>query len=105
MTVDTTLWVTLKLAIIEAKIPEWEIFFADMRAKVAAEEPGTLMFNMHRVQGQPGSYVMIERYADQAAWDAHSVKQGERGVVPEMMAFAAGPPEFLFLEAVAGPLR
>ena len=99
------LTVMLHLTILEDKLEAWEVFFADMRAKVAAEEPGTLKFDMNRVKGHPQRYLMIEEYADQAAWDFHSQKQTERGVKPAMRAFTAHPADFMILEPVGGSLR
>lgn len=102
---DHGIWMILPLTIAEGQYAAWETFFADMRASVAAEEPGTLRFDLFRVRDRPGRYTMIEHYDDQAAWDAHSRLQMERGVVPQMIAFQAAPPDFQFLEAVGGKLR
>lgn len=102
---DHGIWMILPLTIAEGQYDAWEAFFAGMRASVAEEEPGTLRFDLFRVKDRPGRYTMIEQYADQAAWEAHSQKQGERGVVPQMIAFQAAPPDFQFLEAVGGKLR
>lgn len=100
-----TLKMILPITIIEGKNADFEAFFAKMRAQVAAEEPGTLRFDMNRVKDKPQRYVMIEEYADEAAWAFHGQKQAERNVVPAMIQFTAAHPDFMFLEPVGGPLR
>jgi quinol monooxygenase YgiN len=37
----------------------------------AHEEPGNLMFIVHRVQDDPRTFFIYEQYADKAALDAH----------------------------------
>jgi quinol monooxygenase YgiN len=39
--------------------------------KASRQEPGCVSFFPHWVQGEPGTVVIFEQYADQAAEDAH----------------------------------
>jgi quinol monooxygenase YgiN len=40
-------------------------------ARIRAEEPGTLLYLCHRVQGEPTARVFYELYHDNAAFQAH----------------------------------
>lgn len=40
-------------------------------AEIRAHEPGTLVYNVHRVEGAPRQRIFYELYADRAAFEAH----------------------------------
>ena len=44
---------------------------AETVPEIAKHEPGTLIYTVHEVDGQPGQRVFYELYADRAAFDAH----------------------------------
>jgi quinol monooxygenase YgiN len=46
--------------------------FRQMVESVQANEPGTLMYAFHRLQGDPAEIVFWEAYADDAAFKAHA---------------------------------
>jgi len=37
-------------------------------------EEGTLMYTLHRAQGEPGKFLIYERYKDQAAFEFHGAQ-------------------------------
>jgi quinol monooxygenase YgiN len=49
---------------------EFEAVARELVAKVNANEPGCTLYALHRAE-TPGTYVLMERYRDQAAVDAH----------------------------------
>ena len=49
---------------------EFEAVAKELVAKVNANEPGCMLYALHHGE-QPHTYVFMERYADQAAVDAH----------------------------------
>ncbi|MBI2203638.1 MAG: antibiotic biosynthesis monooxygenase [Candidatus Rokubacteria bacterium] len=49
---------------------EFEAVAKELVAKVNASEPGCKLYALHHAEA-PGTYVFMERYADQAAVDAH----------------------------------
>ena len=53
------------------KIAVYESTFRDLRQKVLEREPGVTFYELCRVPDEPGSYRLVESYADQAAQDAH----------------------------------
>lgn len=67
----------------------------------ASREPGTLTYNLNQDPKQPARFTFYERYADQAAVDAHSsstaLKEGFRALKPLL----ARPPVIDFLDEVA----
>ncbi|WP_131742126.1 putative quinol monooxygenase [Actinomadura roseirufa] len=44
---------------------------AETVSKIKTEEPGTLVYAVHKVDGQPLQRMFYELYRDQAAFDAH----------------------------------
>lgn len=63
------------LARIKAKpecADEVAALFADMVAWVAANESATLTYACNRSHSDPSEFVFFERYADRAAFEAHS---------------------------------
>jgi quinol monooxygenase YgiN len=49
---------------------DFEAVARELVSRVRANEPGCLLYALHHGE-TPGTYVFMERYADQAAVDAH----------------------------------
>ncbi|WP_174299538.1 putative quinol monooxygenase [Caulobacter sp. S45] len=68
----------------EGREAEFERTFAEMTAKVKANEPGNQMYQLTRSRTEPRTYKVLEMYADQAAFDAHGssdhYKEGGRAL-------------------------
>ena len=77
---------------------EFESVAQEMVAAVKANEPGCLLYILTRAE--PQTYVILERYADQAASDAHVASAHFRAIGPRMGPFMAGRPEILRLTEV-----
>lgn len=69
----------------------FEAAFRQMEAKVAANEPGNLSYELYR-NGQPQTYVIIERYKDLAAVAAHG--RDARNLMSDLRDSLDGNPTF-----------
>jgi quinol monooxygenase YgiN len=49
---------------------DFEGLAKELAAQVMANEPGCKLYALHRGE-EPGTYVVLERYVDEAALDAH----------------------------------
>ncbi|MEV7418454.1 putative quinol monooxygenase [Streptomyces sp. NPDC089919] len=68
-------------------------------APVVRAEPGCLRYDLHRVSGDPDRFVLIERWASQAALEAHDVTPHMVEADAAGPAFRAGPAQVLVLDA------
>lgn len=68
-------------------------------AAVNANEPGCHLYTLNKGD-DPLTYVFMERYADQAAADAHRASDHFRTLGRAMGAHMDGPPEVLRLKEV-----
>lgn len=91
----------VKLTAAEGKVDE----LLDVAAKLVAAaegEPGTLAYTVHTDAAEPAAVWFYERYADQAALDAHA---GSTTMAEAMGAFAGvlgAPPEMHMLSIAQG---
>ena len=84
----------------EGREAEFERVFAEMTAKVKANEPGNQMYQLTRSRTEPRTYKVMEMYADQAAFEAHGssdhYKEGGRA----LRELVEGRPEVELLDTV-----
>ena len=76
---------------------EFEAVAKELVAKVNANEPGCKLYALHTVDGAPSTYVFMERYADQAAVDAHRQTEYFKALGRKMGDYMEGRPEILRL--------
>jgi quinol monooxygenase YgiN len=71
---------------------------------IQREEPGTIVYATHTVEGQPNLRVFYELYRDQEAFEEHERQVHTRRVLAEREQFLLGPAEvdFVTLQAAAG---
>jgi quinol monooxygenase YgiN len=67
-------------------------------ARIRSEEPGTLLYLCHRVQGAPSARVFYELYRDDAAFQAHEVATHIKEFHARRKPFMAGPERVEFLD-------
>lgn len=60
-----------KIKTLPGKASEFEALFNQLKAKIRADEPGNVYFDLYRSKIEPDSYIVMERYIDQAALDMH----------------------------------
>ena len=78
---------------------QFEPVAKELVAMVNANEPGCLLYVLLRGD-EPDSYVMMERYADEAAIELHRKTDYFKEIGKRMGAFMAGPPEVRVLAEV-----
>ena len=78
---------------------EFEAVAKELVAKVNANEPGCKLYALHHGEA-PHTYVFMERYADQAAVDAHRATDHFKTLGRKMGEFMDGRAEVLRLREV-----
>jgi len=89
---------TLKVR--EGKGADFEAVFLELAAKVRANEPGNLLYQLTKSRTDADTYKVIELYKDQDAVTAHGGSDHFRELGRKMGAFMAGRPEIEYLDAV-----
>jgi quinol monooxygenase YgiN len=70
---------------------------------VRAHEPGTVVYAVHRVEGQPLQRIHYELYRDRAAFEAHEAAPHTRRYLAERDAYLASTEvDWLTLQAGKG---
>jgi quinol monooxygenase YgiN len=88
------------LKIQEAKAAEFETIFTELSAKVKANEPGCLMYQLTKSRTEPGTYKVLEMYADADALKHHGGTDYFKASGALMGPCMAGRPEVEYLDAV-----
>ncbi len=91
------------VAILKVKDGEEGTFEAAMKeaiAAVGANEPGNLQYDMFKHKSEERTYVMMERYTDQAALDAHGQSAHFQKLFGALGGILDGPPALHMLDAV-----
>jgi len=91
--------VIAKIPIKEGKVEEAIQAFKELMVQVAKEE-GTLMYTMNRDESNPNILVIMERYKDKTAFNAHSSSPYFKAFLPKSAAFMAGRPEITVMEEI-----
>ncbi|WP_431958352.1 putative quinol monooxygenase [Nocardia lijiangensis] len=88
------------VATMVAKPGQEELVETTLRAAAPAvhAEPGCLLYALHRKAGEPGRFVMIEKWASKEALRAHGQGAALREVGAALGEALAGPPEVSVFE-------
>jgi len=78
---------------------DFEAVAKELVAKVTANERGCTLYALHHGEA-PGTYVFMERYADQAAVDAHRATDYFKSLGRKMGEYMDGKAEVLRLREV-----
>jgi quinol monooxygenase YgiN len=62
----------------EASAERFDRLVAELIERIEVEEPGTLVYAAHRVEGRPLQRIFYELYRDEAAFDAHEEQEHTR---------------------------
>jgi quinol monooxygenase YgiN len=92
--------VVAKLFVQEAKASEFETIFTELAAKVKANEPGNLVYQLTKSRTEPGVYKVLELYADEDALKHHGGTDYFKASGALMGPCMAGRPEIEYLDAV-----
>jgi len=94
------IWVIATLPIQPGKTDEFEKVFAELTEKVKGNEPGCERYELCRSTANPTTYVVVERYADQAALDQHGKTPYFLEAFGKFGGLLAGAPQIEFLKPV-----
>ncbi len=78
----------------------FEALMRDLMAQVKANEPGALLYQLHRKRGEAGTYVMLERYADEAALAGHASQPHFLAASAQLRTMLAAPPVMTIADEV-----
>ena len=82
------------------KTADFEKVFLDLAAKVKANEPGCLTYQLTRSKIEAGTYKVLELYASEDALKAHGGSDYFKAAGVAMGPLMAGRPEIEYLDAV-----
>jgi quinol monooxygenase YgiN len=68
----------------------FEALMTDVCAKVRENEPGVVHYSFAKGVGDPGTYVVIEVYRDEAALRAHAETDSVKASVPKVSLLVEG---------------
>ena len=88
------------LRVKDGKGPELEAVFADLAAKVRANEPGNSLYQLTKSRTDPNIYKVMELYRDVAAQDAHRGSEHFKAGGPLLGACLDGRPDIEYLDTV-----
>ena len=91
--------VVAKIPVKEGKADDMIALLKELMTHVAQEE-GTLLYTLNRDPANPNTIVIMERYNDKAALDAHSSTPHFKALASKMPELLAGKPEILVLEEI-----
>jgi quinol monooxygenase YgiN len=94
----TAIGVIATLTVAEGKNADFEAVFAEMAQGVRANEPGNEFYALTRSRSNPQVYRVLERYADQAALDAHGASDHFKAAGPKLAPCLAAAPEIEYLD-------
>ena len=80
---------------------ELRAMFTAQVAAVQQAEPRTLAYAIYEVTDAPGTFVFVERYADEAAREAHRLDPAVRADIARLPALTSGASSLQTLELVA----
>jgi len=89
---------TMKVA--PGKEADFEAAFGKLAAQVQANEPGCLQYDLFRSKKDGSTFVVMERYADKAAFEAHGRSSYFLEAGPILGPLLAGAPAIEVLSKV-----
>jgi quinol monooxygenase YgiN len=85
-----TIGVIARVQVAPGKGAEFEAIFAEQAATVRQGEPGNRLYQLVRSREDPTSYVVMELYEDEAAFEAHRSSQALAANRPRIAPLLAG---------------
>jgi len=80
------------------KLEEARAFFKQLAADIAANEPGTLQYDILQRKDDPLTFMVYEKYESDEAFGTHSKNLGAKGA--EFMAVLDGAPQVVLLDQI-----
>ena len=78
----------------------FEMAFGRYQQTVRDTEQGVVYFGLHRSRTVPDRYVVMERYCDEAALQAHRLTPHYQAIPATLGGFLAGPPDIQVFDAI-----
>ena len=91
--------VIAKLTIKPGTNADFETVMKALQTKVLADEPGNKLYALHKTD-DVNLYVMLERYEDQAALEAHRAAPHFKELGRKLGDYLAGRPEVQLMQEV-----
>ena len=82
------------------KTADFEKVFLDLAAKVKANEPGCLTYQLTKSRTEAGVYKVLELYKDQDALTHHGGTDYFKAAGPKFAGVLAGRPEIEYLDGI-----
>ncbi len=92
--------IVAKLTIQDGKQAEFEQVAKDLMAKVKANEPGCLTYQLYRTRGSETEYIFMEQYASAEALQTHGQTDYFKAAGASMGACLAGRPDIQYYDIV-----
>jgi len=95
-----TIGIVATLKVKPGKESEFEAVFTELQGHVAKSEPGCLLYEVFKSRSQPSTYIVMEKYKDQAALDGHRSTPHMAAAGPKLGATLDGRPSIELLDKV-----
>ncbi len=92
--------VTAKLFIAKGKEAEFETAAKDLMAKVIANEPDVLTYQLYKSKKDENTYIFMEQYTTQAALQAHGKTEYFLAAQPALGACLSAAPDIQYFDSV-----
>ena len=96
----TMIAVVATLKVLVGKEADFEAVFLELTAKVRANEPGNLLYQLTKSRTDAATYKVVELYKDKEALTAHGGSEYFRELGRKMGPFMAGRPEIEYLDSI-----
>ena len=92
--------IVAELEIRDGKQAEFEGVAKDLMAKVKANEPGCMTYQLYKKTGSETTYIFMEQYASAEALAAHGKTDYFKAAQPGLGACLAGAPSIQYYDIV-----
>ena len=92
--------VVATLEIQDGKQADFEATAKDLMAKVKANEPGCLTYQLYKAKGSDTTYIFMEQYASGDALKAHGQTAYIKAAQPALGACLSGAPKIEMFDSV-----
>jgi quinol monooxygenase YgiN len=95
----------VRFELLEGHEEAFDELVAETLRRIEAEEPGTIAYVTHRVDGEPSARVFYEVYRDEAAFQAHEATAHTTHFLAQRQQHLKGNPEVWFVAPGHGVIR
>lgn len=94
--------VVAKIRVKAGREAEAEAAFKQQIDFVTREEPGTILYVMHRARKDPTTFLFYEKYVDAAAFDRHGKSSAMQDLFKTLTPLLDGPPAIDLYDELGG---